>query len=112
MMPRTKRVRRFEPRFGVSQAAVEAEAKEVARELESYLLLSLNDLREKLRERQETWAFADGGLKVILRELPERERLAFQCMLFRDFYHMLELYAECSRVVPTEGPKGEPPPEK
>jgi hypothetical protein len=110
-MPRKKTIRKFEPRFGVSRVMIEAEAKYVARELADYLLLSLCELRETLTKRRENWMLADEGMKAIVRELPERERLAFQCMLFRDFFHILKLYSECAHAVPAEGPKGEPVPE-
>src|SRR5688500_5781119 len=46
-MSRRKLARRFEPRWGVSVPILEAEAVYVARERGDYLLLSLQDLRDK-----------------------------------------------------------------
>ena len=58
-MPRKKLARRFEPRYGVSQTMLDAECRCVGRELEDYLLLSMNDLRTKLPELQKQIATLD-----------------------------------------------------
>src|SRR5580698_7564156 len=79
-MPRRKLSRRFEPRFGVSQSMVDVEAKWVERELEDHLLASTNDLRKRLSEIHAKVAAAEEGLRLIIGQLPDRERLALKCM--------------------------------
>lgn len=91
-MPPPKLARRFEPRYGVSQSVLEAESRYVARELEDYLLLSVNELRQKLRERQGLLATAGEDLQASLNPLPDRHRLALRCMLARDLVHVAALY--------------------
>ena len=100
----SKLIRRFYPRSGVSRPMLEAEAKYVAREVEDDFCLSLNDLRQKLSERGEAWHKADEALHAAVLALPERERLAVQCILVRDFHHILELYLEYVRMCQPEGP--------
>ncbi len=91
-MPRRTLARRFEPRYGVSQVMLDAEAKWVGRELDDYLLSSISELREKLRERQAGFAAAEEQLAAHLTSLPDRERLALKCMLARDAFHIAKLY--------------------
>jgi hypothetical protein len=91
-MPRTKQARRFEPRYGVSQVAIDVEAQHLARELDDYLVYSLNDLRDKLEKRRAGWKQADERVQQLVVRLPERERLVVQCLLVRDVYHIFELY--------------------
>lgn len=91
-MPRRKLARRFEPRFGVSQPILDAEASYVARELEDYLVLSTNDLREKLSDMLAKVAIAQSGLQATFDRLPDRERLALKCMISRDVFHIAKLY--------------------
>jgi hypothetical protein len=100
------KVRRFAPEGGVNRPMIEAEAKYVAREVDNYLLLSLNDLKQKLTERGAQWNQADESLHAMVSLLPERERLAIQCMLVRDMMFLLELYLE---YVQTTQPGGPPP---
>jgi len=99
-----KFLRRFEPLYGVSRPMIEAEAKHLAREVESYLRLSLTDLRQKLTERGEKWNHADEALHAVVLTLPERDRLAVQCLLVRDLHHILELYLEYARRCQPEAP--------
>jgi hypothetical protein len=98
------RVRRFEPQGGVSRPMIEAEAKYVAREMENYLLLSMNDLKQKLAERGAQWNQADESLHAMVSLLPGRERLALQSMLVRDMMLLLELYLEYVRRTEPEAP--------
>lgn len=91
-MPRKKLIRRFEPRYGVSQTILDTECRYVGRELEDYLLLSVNDLRTKLSELQKQIATLEEELQARLSKTPGRERLALRCMLARDFWHMAMLY--------------------
>lgn len=91
-MKRPPRARRFEPRFGVSRLAIDAEAQYLAREVEDYRTYSLSELREKLQERRSTWKQVDASVAHLVPRLPERERLILQCLLVRDVRHVLELY--------------------
>jgi hypothetical protein len=87
-----EQVRRFEPRFGVSQNMVDHEARYVAREVEDYCLLSLNDLKQKLADRRAAWKRAHDSLEENVRLLDAREQTALQCLLVRDCHHLFELY--------------------
>jgi hypothetical protein len=91
-MPRKKLVRRFEPRYGVSEDMLAAEAQYLGREVEDYRVYALADLKKMLSDRQGQWLKADGTLQVQFEVLPERERLIVQCLLVRDVYHLLDLY--------------------
>lgn len=97
---------------------VDVEAKYVAREHEDYLTLSTNDMRQKLHELRGKWSEADQTAEALVRCLPEREALAFQCLLVRDLYLVLELYGSCLRtaregldpqpVIPARAPRSAP----
>jgi hypothetical protein len=91
-MARRTKVRRFEPRYGVSQAALEVEAGDVAREAEDYAVLAQADLAAMRVERhatcEETWQH----VVVLLSPLSEKDVRILHCLLFRDLYHVLELY--------------------
>ncbi len=100
-MPRRTLARRFEPRYGISQEMLDAEAKWVAREFDDYLLFSITELREKLRDRQAGFAAAEEQLAAHLTSLPDRERLALKCMLARDAFHIAKLYETFLRSVPS-----------
>jgi tetrahydromethanopterin S-methyltransferase subunit B len=91
-MPRRKLARRFEPRYGVSQSTLDVESGYLARELEDQLLLSTNELREKLSKLRDEINKLELELQSRLTRIPERERLALQSMLARDFWHMAMLY--------------------
>jgi hypothetical protein len=92
-MPKPTRSRRFpEPRCGVSQAMIEAEAKELARELDSYLRMSLAENKERMRERLKAYEQADASLHAAVERLPEREQVAIKCMIGRDLHLVAELY--------------------
>ena len=92
-MARKKLIRRCEPRYGVSEEILATEALYVAREVDDYRILSVAELNKKLAERQSLWLKADGSLQVQVEVLPERERQIVHCLLVRDIYHLLELYA-------------------
>ena len=91
-MPRRTLLRRFEPRYGVTEPMMAAEAKWLGRELDDYLLLSANELSENRSERYEksrqNWEMVQSRLAAI----GERERSAVEALLFRDIFHILELY--------------------
>lgn len=93
-MPRKKKklARRVDPRGVVSREALEVEAGYLAREREDYLLLATNELRQMLAHRRTLWAASNAALEPAVQDLPERDRLAVQCLLVRDLYHVLELY--------------------
>ena len=92
-MPKRIGRRRFdEPRYGVSEMMVDAEARELDRELESYLLLSSNELKKKSEGLLQSYRQTDAALHVVVNGLPERERLAVMCTLGRDLYLVLAVY--------------------
>jgi len=91
-MPRRKLARRFEPRYGVTQEMLEAEAVWVGREFDDHLLLSSNDLLRMLREHQASIEQSELVIAERLAALPDRERTALRAMLARDFYHIATLY--------------------
>lgn len=91
-MPRKKLIRRFEPRYGVSRATLEIEAKYIAREFDDRLLLSTKELEEKSAGVRRAWAGADQVLEAAVYALATRERLALESMVVRDVYHLYELY--------------------
>jgi hypothetical protein len=114
-MPRKKLIRHFEPRYGVSQPMLEIEGKYVQREHEDYLLLSTHDLRKRLETLRSQWRDADEAAERMLYGVNERESLAWQCLITRDYYLMLELYGTCLRHIPAppRNPDTAPdPPEK
>ena len=87
--------RRFdEPRCGVSQLMVEAESRELTRELDSYLRSSIDDLNERLAERLKLYRQNDQSLIAAVNRLPERERLAIGCMLSRDLWLLQLVYLD------------------
>jgi hypothetical protein len=97
-MPRKKLIRHFEPRYGVSREMVDLEATYVAREYADYLMCSIRDLGRKLQDLRGQWREADQTVEALVANLPERESLAFQCLLVRDLFLVLELYASCVKT--------------
>jgi hypothetical protein len=91
-MPRKKLVRRCEPRYAISREMLEQEAKYVAHEVEDYLLLSIDDLKERLVRMWKVWDETDQTLEGHLVNLGDAEKLALQCLIIRDMYHLMELY--------------------
>lgn len=109
-MPKPIRSRRFhEPRCGVSQAMIEAETKELAREFDSYLLLSLAENKEKMRERLRAYEQADASLHAAVDRLAEREQIAIKCMIGRDLHLIVELYLGYLRTLQPASPVPAPP---
>jgi hypothetical protein len=98
-MPKKKSIRRFEPRYGVNQTMIEIEGKYVTREFEDHLLLSADDLSERLKQLRERYHQSDATAEFFVHSLSERESLAIQCLLVRDFYHLLELYNHCLAIM-------------
>src|SRR5207248_5308066 len=62
-----------------------------------YTRLFRSDMRQKLHELRGKWAEADQTAEMLVRCLPERDALAFQCLLVRDLFLILELYGSCLR---------------
>jgi hypothetical protein len=91
-MPRKKLLRRFEPRYGVSQAALDVEAKYLGREAEDYETLAPSDVETKLIERHANCKHSWEQLQLLIESVPERNQRILNALLFRDFYHILELY--------------------
>lgn len=91
-MPRKKLARRFEPRFGLSQPMVEIEAGYLAKEVEDYRRLSVNELKQMLEKRKGVWKIKDAELRSHIGRLSERDALILQSLLVRDCYHIQELY--------------------
>lgn len=90
---RKDRIRHFEPRYGVSREMVNVEATYVGREHEDYMLLSTASMQQKLIELRGKWSEADQTAEKLVQCLPEREALAFQCLLTRDMFLLMELYS-------------------
>lgn len=91
-MPRLKRARRFEPRYGVSQAILDVEAGYVAREAEDYAVLAASDLDRHRIERHANSRHSWEQFQNLLEHLDEREQRVIECLLFRDIHQLLELY--------------------
>jgi len=91
-MPRRNTMRRFEPRYGVSATMIEVEAKALGREVDDYEILAPSDVEQKLKERHEKCKHSWEHLGLLLAGLSEREQRVIYCLLYRDFYHILELY--------------------
>jgi hypothetical protein len=101
-MPRKKLIRRFEPRYGVSREMVEIESKYVVRELEDRSVMSVADLQYKLAKLKAAWQQADQVVEHTMRLLDERTQIAVQCLIVRDIYHVMELYASVIRSLSPE----------
>jgi|GEM_PF-4670606 len=91
-MARKKLIRRFEPRYGVSEAMLEVEAAYVARELEDYLVLSANDVTATRNRRRHDVTAADQQLRMCLASLGDRPRAALEALFIRDVHHIALLY--------------------
>lgn len=96
-MPRRKLSRRFEPRLGVSEHTIKRETGWMVRELEDHLILSTQDLHDRLRMRHTKLVASDANLQMLVESLPERDSLAIRCMLARDLFHVFALYEEFFR---------------
>jgi hypothetical protein len=109
-MSRRKSARRFrEPRLGVNALMVEEEAKTLSREADDYSLLAPARVQEKLAERNERCRHSWQHLQRLLVSVPEHQRQIMQCLLLRDFYHILELYLWHVRGTHPESPSPIPP---
>ena len=111
-MPRKRLVRRFEPRYGVSEQMIAYEAKYVAREVEDHELLSITDLKQALANTRKAWSQAEKVLKEQVPLLAEREQLALQAMIVRDCYHIFELYLAHVKSLIESGSAPNPPPKR
>jgi hypothetical protein len=91
-MPRRKLLRRFEPRYGVGASVVAEEAIMLGREAEDCGACALGQVTDWLKERHDKCHRCWQELQLLLSSLPEPKRQVIHCLLFRDFYHILELY--------------------
>jgi hypothetical protein len=104
-MPKRSTRRRFdEPRIGVTQLMVEAEARELGREIDVYLVQSLTELKQTTEKRSQMYREADEQLSALVGRLPERERLAVMSMLSRDLHLVLAVYLDFLKGREPEGP--------
>ena len=119
-MPKRKFLRRFEPRYSVGASMVAEEAKALGREVEDYEVQSTAQLEKWLNERHALCRRCWEELQLLFGHLPERDRRIIHSLLFRDFYHILELYlchvrtkhpelsvASPSPPIPEKGPDSE-----
>ncbi|MGA2440696.1 MAG: hypothetical protein ABSH08_07045 [Tepidisphaeraceae bacterium] len=91
-MPKRKFLGRFEPRYGVGASLVAEEAKALGREVEDCECAAPGDVDARLAERHASCRRCWDELQLLLGHLPERDRRIVHGLLFRDFYHILELY--------------------
>jgi hypothetical protein len=91
-MPRPKLARRFEPRYGVSQAALDVEATYVIREIEDYQSLAAADVDAKCTAAHANCRHSWEHLQLRLESTTDHDLRIIRTLLFRDFYHILELY--------------------
>jgi hypothetical protein len=91
-MPRRKLSRRFEPSYGVSMMAVEEEAKALNRQVENMEVHSASDVEAKVNAIRKKSRQCWDHLCLLTDDLADRDRQIIYTLLFRDFYHILELY--------------------
>jgi len=91
-MPRRKLLRRFDPSYGVSMVAVEMEAKILQREVENMDVQSNSDVETRGNTAREKSKQCWDHLCLLMAGFSDRERRVIHFLLFRDFYHILELY--------------------
>lgn len=94
-MPRRNLARRFDPWRGVSRNTLEVEAGYVRREIENLQAMSLQELADRVVCLRQHGQQSSQSLRSLLDELPERAKLHMEAIIFRDFYHMMELYRTC-----------------
>jgi hypothetical protein len=91
-MPKRNWLRRFEPRYGFGASLVAEEAIALGREVEDCRACALGQVKDWLTERHEKCRRCWDELELLLASLPEPEQQIIHSLLFRDFYHILELY--------------------
>jgi hypothetical protein len=101
-MPRRKLARRFEPTCGATGAMIEEEAKWLLREIEDCQILSAGEVNKTLAERHDKCVQSWEHLQLLLTALRKREQHAIQCLLFGDFFHILEVYVHHVRSTHSE----------
>jgi hypothetical protein len=111
-MPRRNKARRFEPRYGVSQAALEVEAGYLGREVEDYQVFAASDLEAKRVERQADCEHSWKHLHLLLDGMSEAEQRIIHCLVFRDLYLALELYLTYVKSRSPEASSASPSPVK
>ena len=111
-MPRRKLLRRFDPSYGVSMVAVEIEAKILQREVENMDVQSNSDVETRGNTAREKSKRCWDHLCLLTAGLSDRDRRIIHALLFRDFYHILELYLCHIRTKHPEGSAPSPLPQK
>ena len=91
-MPRRNRARRFEPRYGVSQATLDVEAGYLTHEADDYSVFAPSDLDAKRIERHANGKHCWEHLQKLLESLGEQDQRIIHCLFFRDIHQLLELY--------------------
>ena len=91
-MPRQKRARRFEPRYGVSQSTLDLEAKYLGRGVEDDALWAPAEVAGKVTDRHADCRNIWEHLRLLLETMPERDRQILQALVFRDLWLVFELY--------------------
>jgi hypothetical protein len=92
IMPRRKLARRFEPRYGVSQAMLETEATWLAREADDHAVHSTSDLRDYLAKFRKSIDEDEPDVRARVRRLSESHQLILRGLLARDFWYLVKLY--------------------
>ena len=91
-MPKKQPVRRFDPLRGLTRNALEAEAVYVRRELDGCARASLSENAAHLEYFRDVGQQALVALEQQVEALAERERVAVEYVIARDFYYIIELY--------------------
>jgi len=91
-MPKRNLLRRFNPIHSISASVVAEEAKTLAWEVDNCEVFSAAEVNEWLNERHTRCRQSWDELQLVLGSLRENERRVIHNLLFRDFYHVLELY--------------------
>ena len=99
---------------------IECEAGALGREVEDREVLAASEVEQKRSEVHAAAMHAWEHLVVLTQNIPERDRALIQSLLFRDFYHILEVYLAHVRAMgppsvslprPSAAPKDTPPAE-
>jgi hypothetical protein len=107
-MPRQKKARRFDPRYGVGQAALDVEAEYLRREVDDYAIMAPADVESRRAERHNNCERTWKHLCLILESVPEHDQQVIQALLFRDLWLVLELYR--TYLQPRDAPATSVPP--
>jgi hypothetical protein len=76
----------------VSQLALDEEARALDHEVKDYQVLAQSELNKMRDERHALMKHSWEHLQVLIEHLPDRDLAIVHALLFRDLYHVLELY--------------------